>query len=371
MLTNSKLFTPPMALCLMLAGCSKKDEPREQGAVPPPIASSKAGACAGGGGMVKDKVSEKFFPRKAGNYCLDPNGETRSYGKEASGTLDKVCTEQFDGECEVYKGYGLDRVVTLRYIDGEGSSGSVSVNLSRFESPEGAYGFFTKRVVADSDPLENAPKALAAAAAGALGTGVAYVWQGQYVAELSYVNEVEAPDQLAASSARVLPPIAKQLGAALPGTPEPLPAVAALPKAGQVPMGVSYITNDILEIAGTGAGAMGYYQDGPKRYRVFAIVRPDEAGAKDVMKTLRKVEGAKGVKALAFDALSFETRVAEEGPKLAWIVGRKANALFGVGDEEFVATGGDDSASKLLSPSEKQEKLRMLVESTGAAAGAK
>jgi len=366
-----KLFLTTGVSVAVLLACSKKDEPREVGVAPPPVASSKPGACASGGGQVKDKIADKFFPRKAGTYCVDPNGDTRSYGKEAAGSLDKVCTEQFDGECEVYKSYGLDRVVTIRYIDGEGSSGSVSVNLSRFESPEGAYGFFTKRVVADADPRDNAPKSLAAGAAGALGTGVAYVWQGSYVAELSYVNELEAPDQLAASSARVLPPIAQQLGASLPGDAQPLPAVAQLPKVALVPMGISYITTDLLGIAGSGPGAVGYYEEGGKRYRVLSWVRPDEAAAKDVMKTLRKVEGAKGVKTLLFDAVSFETRAGEEGPKLAWVVGRKGSSLVGIGDEEFVATGGDDSAQKLLSVAEKQDKLRTLIESTGAPAEAK
>jgi len=222
--------------------------------VAPPVETSKPGACAGGGGQVKDEVSQKFFPRQAGSYCIDPNGETRSYGKDASGSIDKVCTEQFDGECEVYKGYGLDRVGTVRYIDGEGSSGSVSVNLSRFSSPEGAFGFFTKRVVADGDPLENAPKPLEAGAAAALGTGVTYVWQDTYVGELSYVNELEAPDKLAQSSARVLPPIAKSLGSGLPGSRDPLPAVAVLPVDDRISMGVHYVTTDVLEIAGLGAG---------------------------------------------------------------------------------------------------------------------
>lgn len=361
---------PYLILVVFAAGlplsCSKKDAPAEQGVAPPPVESSKPGACVQGGGKVKDAVSAKFFPRTSETYCIDPNGETRTYGKDATGTLDTVCTEQFDGECEVYKSYGLNRVVTLRYIDGEGSPGSVSVNLSRFDSPEGAYGFFTKRVVADSDPLENAPKPLDAGAAAALGTGVSYVWRGEYVAELSYANELEAPDQLAKSSGRVLPPLAKALGSGLPGNAEALPAVRLLPDKDRIPMGISYASTDVLGISGMGPGAVGFYQAGPKRYRVFALVRDDEAGAKDVVKTLKKIEGAKGIKTLLFDALHFEQRSGEEGPKLSWVVGRKGNAVLGVGDEEFVATGGDDSAGKLLTRAEKEEKLKSLIESTGA-----
>lgn len=356
---------------ILAASCSKKEPEQEQGAAPPPVESSKPGACASGGGTVKDTVSAKFFPRTAGTYCIDPNGETRSYGKEATGTLDTVCTEQFDGECEVYKSYGLNRVVTLRYIDGEGSPGSVNVNLSRFDSPEGAYGFFTKRVVADADPLENAPKALEAGGAGAIGTGVAYVWRADYVAELSYANELEAPEQLAASSAKILPPLAKSLGDSLPGAVALLPAAQRLPSAERIPMGISYAAGDLLGIAGAGPGAMGFYQSGTKRYRVIAIVRSDDAAAEDVYKTLRKIEGAKGLKTLPFDAVAFDQQSGEDGPKVSWVVGRKGNTVLGVGDEEFVATGGADSAGKLLDKTEKEEKLKQLFESAGASADQK
>src|SRR5262245_47785517 len=80
-------------------GCKKSRPDDEHGAAPPPIASSKAGACAAGGGTVADPVAGTFFPATAGDYCVDPHGEVRAYGKDASGSLDQVCTELFDGEC--------------------------------------------------------------------------------------------------------------------------------------------------------------------------------------------------------------------------------------------------------------------------------
>lgn len=246
--------------CLALGACSKKkDKPAtEQGAVPPPIQSSKPGACAGGGGKVNDKESAAFFPRTVADYCLDPNGETRSYGDKGSEPLDKICTELFDGKCEVYKSYGLKRVVTLRYIDGKGSSGSITVNLSRFGSREGAYGFYTKRVIADSDPAENAPPRLDAGGAAALGTGIAYVWRGEYVAEISYTNESEAPDEIKKGSDRLLPAFATAIGAKLPGDTALPPAAAALPGADQVIQGIVYDAKDVLGVAGTGPGAEGF-----------------------------------------------------------------------------------------------------------------
>lgn len=349
-----------------LAGCDKKDDlAKEQGAAPPPVASSKPGACAGGGGKVSDKASESFFPRTAASYCIDPNGQARAYGENASDPLDKVCTELFDGECEVYKGFGLKRVVTLRYIDGQGSPGAVNVNLSHFGSKDGAYGFFTKRVIADGDPLEVAPAALEAGGQGALGTGIAYVWRGEYVAELSYTNELESPDQLKATSAKVLPPLAKEIGEKLPGDKAlPKPAVL-LPAEGRVAMGVGFEAKDLLGVSGVGPGAMGYYKDGDKRWRVLAGVRADEASAKDVLKTLSKLDGAKGVKGVTFDAVTFARQDDETSPKIHWIVGRKGEQVFGVGDEELVLSQDQTAAEadKLrLSEADKLERLKRLLD---------
>src|SRR6185503_5898268 len=118
-----------------------------------------------------DSVTAAFFPRAVAGYCVDPNGDTRAYGDGAKATLDDVCTQQLDGECEVYKSYGLRRVTTLRYVDGGGTPGAVAVTLSRFASKEGAFGFYTKRVVADGDPARIALTEIPAGTLGTLGSG--------------------------------------------------------------------------------------------------------------------------------------------------------------------------------------------------------
>ena len=155
-----------VCLASLSVSCSKPDAKVEQGSAPPPVVASKPGACASGGGTVSDSLSAAYFPRVAGGYCIDPNGDARSYGEAAKGTLETVCTELLDGECEVYKNYGLKRVVTLRYVDGAGSPGTVNVITSRFASAEGAFAFFTKRVIADGDPADGTPKELPAGAEG-------------------------------------------------------------------------------------------------------------------------------------------------------------------------------------------------------------
>lgn len=353
-------------LALILAGCDKKPSiDAEKGAAPPPIESSKPGTCAGGGGTVSDKVSAPMFPRTAADYCVDPNGETRAYGENAPANIDKVCTELFDGECEVYKSFGLRRVVTLRYVDGKGSPGAVNVNLSHFGNKEGAYAFFTKRVVADADPVESAPAKLEAGGAAASGTGIAYVWRGEHVVELSYTNEVEAPDQLKASAAKAIPPIAKAIGEKLGGDKEPPKAVAQLPAEARVPLGVSFTTTDALGISGVGAGAIGFYKDGAKRWRVLSLARADEDAAKDVLKTLKKLEGVKALKGTTFDALAFERRDDDSSPKIAWMVCRTGSQVFGIGDEEHVLTAGmpaADAQKVTLSEAEKTERLKKLCE---------
>src|SRR5690242_3875216 len=202
----SKLALSACVLAFLSAcsGCSKEDK-RTGGDPPPPpppsASAAKAGACTGGGGELTDPVSAPFFSKSVAGYCVDPQGEVKTYGEKGKLSMDEVCTTAFDGECEVYKKFGLKRVVSLHYVDGSGKGGSVEVNLSEFATESGAYGMFTMRVVA-GDPAEpSTPKQLAAGAAGAIGTGRAYVWRGAHLVELQYVNETESPEQMAKSSA--------------------------------------------------------------------------------------------------------------------------------------------------------------------------
>jgi hypothetical protein len=335
-----------LACCAWLSlSCSKKEEKLERGSAPPPVASSKPGACSNGGGNVSDPVSSGYFPKVAGSYCIDPNGDARTYGEAAKGTLETVCTELLDGECEVYKNYGLKRVVTVRYVDGAGSPGTVNVIASRFASAEGAFAFFTKRVIADGDPADGTPKELPAGAEAALGTGIAYVWRGELVAELSYSNELETPEQIKVTSAKVLPELARQIGDHLPGDVNPLPAVRLLPQERLVPMGIAYAHRDALGVAGLGAGAIGYYQNGGERYRVVGLARADEDSAKDVIGTLKKLPGAKVQKDLGFDAVAFSTREAEGAPQAEWLAGRSGGNVIIVGDEPLKLKAGADASA--------------------------
>jgi hypothetical protein len=352
-----------LAACLGLTGCNK-DKPSNEGAPPPPVESApKPGACAGGGGQVADPVSAGFFPRLAAGYCLDPSGETRVFGEGGKLSMDAICTEAFDGECEVYKTFGLKRVVQLRYVDGAGSPGSVDVYLSQFANIDGGYAMFTKRVIADSDPAEAAPRKIDAGGQGALGTGRAYVWKGPYLAEIQYANEQETPAQMKASSARILAAIAGDIGQKLPGSASLPPAAARLPSDKMIPLGIAYEPKNVLEVDAVGPGAMGFYKDGDKRYRVLSIVRDDADQAKEVVKSLGHVRGATEEKGVGDGAYRFVLQ-SKQGNKVEWVVARTGKNVLGVGDEEYVVQPQMAAAERdkvCLPRDEKWSRLKAIL----------
>jgi hypothetical protein len=198
---------------------------------------------------------------------------------------------------------------------------------------------------------------------------MAYVVRGELVAELRYVHELESPDQIKSSSARVLPIIASALGEKLPGDLALPASVQRLPIPNRVPSGVSYEYQDLLGISGAGRGAVGFYKDGERRYRIFASVRLEEDSAKDVIKTLKKQAGAKSIKDSPIDAVILGVHENEGAPRVEWVVGRSGGVVAGVGDEPFalVAAAGKGDAKPKLSEAEKFELLKPVL--TGAAAG--
>ncbi len=321
-------------------------------------------------------MSAPVFPKmlKAGalDYCLDPQGQIRAFGEKAQLTLEDVCTTAVDGECEVYKHFGLKRFVSLRYVDGSGAGGSVEVYLSQYAEPGGAYGMFTKRVIADGDPADpSAPKFLDAGGAGAIGTGRAYVWRAYQLAEIQYINENESPDQLAASSLAVLAPLAKLIGANIQGALDKPSSAAALPAANLVSRNaINYFPKDALGVAGAGAGAVGYYKDGQRRYRLVALQKSDADQAKDVMKTFKGKPGSLTVPGPGDESLHVVLQAAPEAPKVEWLLTRKGALIAGVGDEESLLKVGDTPENQAKVRLTKDEAIAKLKEWLAAAPAA-
>jgi len=358
------LFLIALAL-LSFPACSKSEEPR-QGAPPPPPPTTKSAACTAGGGTIADPSSAPFFPQSFGErlsgFCLDPNGGDKTFGEGAL-PLERMC-DLFDGECEVYKGYGVRRVVEARYVDGGGTPATIDVHLSKFGTTEGAYAMFTRRVVGDGDPADDStPHPIEGGGAAALGLGNAYLWRGLYLAELTYNNEAAAEAAIKAAGEKLLPPLIKEMGARIPGDAALPAAAAALPKDGLLPLGVRFITKDLLGVDDVGAGAFGYYKAGAKRWRVASVMRADADQAKDVLSTLSKRPGAAREKYLGDGAVRVMLKDGESAP-VEWVFARAGKQVLGVGDEPRVLRAGqtaDEHAKVTLTKDEKIDRLRKIL----------
>lgn len=343
---------------LALAGC-KQDKGTPPPGPPPPTA--KPAACAGGGGQLADAASAPFFPRASGGFCLDPNGGDKAFGDGAPLPIEKIC-DLFDGECEIYRSFNVRRVTEIRYVDGGGSAATIDVHLSKFGTTEAAYAMFTKRVVGDGDPASDAtPRPIEGGGAAALGLGNAYLWRGNFLAEITYSDESAAEPAMKAAGERLLPPLVKDVGARLPGETTAPPGVASLPREGLIPLGVRYWTKDLLGVDGVGGGAVGYYKDGARRWRVVAVQRADAEQAKDALKSFGKLPGAAREKDVLEGAVRFMHK--DEGVGVEWVFARMGTTVFGVGDEVRAMTAGttaEEHARVALSKDEKIARLRKL-----------
>jgi hypothetical protein len=293
---------------------------------------------------------------------MDPQSEPKTYGDKGKLTLEEVCTTAFDGDCEVYKHFGLDRVVVLRYVDGRGGSSSVEVNLCRFTSPDGAYAMFTHRVVADSDPAKATVKPLAAGAAGAMSSSNAYVWRGQYLVELTFVTEDTkmTAQQMAQANEQSTGAIARDIGGKLPGSTDLLPSAALLPAAARIPLGIAYYPKDVPGLPDIGPVAVGYYKDGDKRWRELAMVRADADAAKETFRAFKLKAGAVPLKNVGDEAVQVVVQEAPARAKADYVVVRRGSTVAAVGDEEMVldpATPSDKLAPLKLTRDEKIQKL--------------
>jgi hypothetical protein len=330
-------------------------------------AADRVSVCNAGGGQDPDAISAPFIPRLAGGYCLDPEGEPKTYGDKGKFSMDEVCTTAVDGECEVYNRFGLSRLVLFRFVDATGAPNSVELSLSRFATADGAYAMFTKRIVADSDPLRASVKPLpAAGGVAAIGSSNAYVWRGAYLAELTFVSEDPkmTPAMIATANGSSTGVIARDLAAKLPGPADLPPSAAVLPIASRIPLGIAYFPKDALGISGLGPTAVGYYREGDKRWRSVALVRSDVEGAKEAMRAFKLKGGGASVKGLGDDAVFAMLQNGSEASRTAYVIARKGTLVAAIGDEEFGAgaePAGDAQPSVKLSKEEKIAKLASWV----------
>jgi hypothetical protein len=342
---------------------------RGSAAGPPPTASAMATPCRDVD--VADPVSAGFFPHKVKGFCVD--SDVKTYGERAKYSVEEICTTAFDGGCVVYGEFGRKRLVAGRYVDEAGKGATVEFYLWQFDTAHGAFGMYTKDVLGEQDPAEKStPRVIAAGGAGAIGTGRAYVWKGEYLLELTYGSELESPEVLAASSAALLPEIAKAIGEALPGAKTKLASVAALPSENLIPNGVLYLPKNPLSLGNVGPMALGYYQASEGRYRVFSILRDNVEQAKDAMKTIHGKPGTKSVSELALgdESLRLATGGGKDSPRTEWLVARKGAQIFAVGDEEFaLREAGLKADSARISKESSLAKMKALLVTAAASSG--
>jgi hypothetical protein len=155
------------------------------------------------------------------------------------------------------------------------------------------------------------------------------------------------------------------LGDRLPGAAEKLPAVTLLPLAGLVsPVALSYATKDGLGVPGLAPLAIGYYKDGPVRFRQAALVAEGADAAKVAMKALRKVPGSLPVPGIGDEAT--HVVLTSGKTKLEYVFARKDSRVFGVGEEEY---GEGATAAGRLPKEQKLARLKAWVEGAAAPSG--
>jgi hypothetical protein len=364
-------FALCFALVSALVACKDEAAQRDKHDTPPPSLSGsgviptaakpigsappapKTGTCEGGRG-VKDPLAGAFFERVIDGYCVDPLSEPLVFGEQSSQPIDGIC-KQFDGGCGLYKENRIKRLLLVRYVDDAGSGRMAEVILSKYADLHGAYTLFTKRVTSGADPLDaSTPKPLALAGVGAIGTGRAYIWKGQYLAELTYSNDLETPEALSKSSATMLTALAVSIAKKLPGGAELPAAAAALPPANMIPLGITYLSDGAdgkgpLELGKIGPMAVGFYKEGDQRFRILSLTKASPELAKDIMKTLRSMPGSQVLATPLADEAFQSSIPSKDAPKSDFLWVRKGAQIFAVGDDEYalVAAGGKGDPARL------------------------
>lgn len=326
----------------VLAACNRSEE---QGSAPPAPVTTQEKPCAG-----VSSAPQEGLPGKAGGFCIDKDSDIRRYGVSTGAGLDAVCVELFNGECELYKSYGLEGVKILHYVSSSESTESVNVVVSSFRRSAGAFGFFTKRILGDALPSQLTVAPLEAVQGRAvIGTGMVYLWRGKQVVELTFLSDEATPEEVKERSAAVLPQLASGVSELMIGKVEPEASVLLLESLGADVLGVEVAADELLGITGTGTGALGYFSKSETPHRILAVAQRDETGAKDLLRLFRRAGVSKKLKGQEI----YRLRRTQEGraPE-TWFLRRKGDWVLGVGP--LVA----EQRAELSTPEERKAKTQ-------------
>jgi hypothetical protein len=295
------------------------------------------------------------LPSHSGGWCLDRWAPVSSYGEGASQPLERACERVLGPGCREDERAGLRRVLQFHYVQREDAARAVDGVLSRFHDALGAYAHFTRALLGDGDPAELQATPLERGTLVQRSDG-AFAWRGRDVLWLRQVDERQPLAERAAAARALLPPLAREILAGL-GESEALPAVVQqLPERERLPLGVRLLLSEAFGVSGLGPSAQGYYQAGGKRWRVATLVRADAEAAESVLTALEQQPDAQRLEAAPIAALQLNERRSGVSAPLSWVIGRRGEVVFGVGDAE-----PSSSASAADGPLTVQEKLSKLA----------
>jgi len=298
------------------------------------------------------------LPARLGGFCLDAHARLRVYGEGAPEPLERACARVLGPGCEEQP--GLQRVVVSHYRDQRGGPATLELIVSAFADVDAAYANFTERWIGERDPLQIGARVLEGPGLGVLEGERAEGWFGRFVAVVLHGDAAAPAAERAGAAAAQLPGALRQVLAALPGEPALPLAVQKLPAAHQVPLGARLLLGDSLGIPGLGAGALGYYRQGEKRWRVLAVVRSDSESARDVLGTLSQNPAVRPIRNAPFPAFAWTERRLPREPQVGWVVGQRQEVVYGVGDEATALpelTSAEREAAVKLSLAEKLVEL--------------
>ena len=125
-------------------------------------------------------------------------------------------------------------------------------------------------------------------------------------------------------------------------------------------MGIAYYPKDALGLTAIGPVAVGYYQDGQKRWRDVAIVRSSADDAKEAFRAFKLRPGALPVKGLGDEAVQIVIQEAPDRAKAEYVVARKGTSVLAIGDEELVLDPGTPSDKLAPLKLTRDEKITRL-----------
>lgn len=224
-------------------------------------------------------LKDDFFPSSVLGWTLAP---------EAVTYIPADLYKYIDGTSELYISYGVEKVITRRYVQ-DGAS-EITVDLFDMGSAGNAFGIFAHSQENPSGEVGQDTEYL---------DGLLRFWQGNY-----YVSILISPEILI--KRQVLLMLGRQIASCLPTGERPR-ALSILPEKGLVDRSIRYFhhhawqnayvfisSDNILEIGPGCEAILAKYVRGEPRPVVLLVRYPDGAAAKHAFSGLSRQYGLQG-----------------------------------------------------------------------------